>query len=186
MTSQGVPMILMGDEVGRTQGGNNNTYCHDNELNWLDWNLTSKNADLLRYFQHIIAFRRAHPILRNRYHLSGRDYVGSGYPDISWHGTEPWTVDLTEESHALAFMLDGNHARGGTMQDDFIYVAMNTYWDALWFKPPALPEGKQWHLAVNTSMPSPQDIWPLGSEPVLGDQDALLVANRSVIILVGR
>jgi glycogen operon protein len=185
MTSQGVPMILMGDEVGRTQCGNNNTYCHDNELNWLDWTLVNSNAALFRFFQHIIAFRRAHPMLRNRYHLSERDYVGSGYPDISWHGTEAWNADWSKSSRALAFMLCGKHARGGTAQDDYIYVAMNTYWDALWFKPPQLPEGKQWHLAVNTSMPSPQDIWPLGSEPVLQDQNAILVANRSVMILIG-
>ncbi len=69
MVSQGVPMILMGDEVGRTQQGNNNTYCQDNELNWLDWTLLESNADLFRFFKHVIAFRHAHPVLRNRWHL---------------------------------------------------------------------------------------------------------------------
>jgi len=186
MTSQGIPMILMGDEVGRTQCGNNNTYCHDNELSWFDWELVNKNANLLRFFQNIIAFRLAHPVLRNRYHLSERDYVGSGYADITWHGTEAWHADWSAGSHALAFMLCGKHARGGTVHDDYIYVAMNTHWDALWFKPPQLPFGMQWRCAVNTGMPSPQDSWPVGSEPVLQDQRSILLGNRSVAILVGR
>jgi glycogen operon protein len=186
MTSQGIPMILMGDEVGHSQLGNNNMYCHDTETNWFDWRLTEKNADLLRFFQHIIAFRRAHPVLRNRYHLSQSDYVGSGYPDISWHGTQAWMADWSASSTALAFMLCGKHARGGQVQDDYIYVAMNTYSDALWFNIPQLPAGMQWHLSVNTSMPSPQDIWALGDEPVLEEQQNILLGNHSVVILVGR
>ncbi|MEP7284715.1 MAG: glycogen debranching protein GlgX [Chloroflexota bacterium] len=186
MVSQGVPMILMGDEAGRTQWGNNNTYCHDNELGWFDWTLVEKNADLVQFFQHIINFRRSHPVLRNRFHLSQRDYVGSGYPDISWHGTEAGQPDWSEAARALAFMLCGKHARGGKVHDDYIYVAMNSYWDALWFHPPQLPSGMKWHIAVNTMMTSGQDIYPVGSEPVLEVQDAIMLGNRSTVILVGR
>jgi glycogen operon protein len=161
-------------------------YCHDTEQSWLDWSLTEKNADLLRFFQHIIAFRHAHPVLRNRYHLSQRDYVGSGYADISWHGTQAWDPDWSETSSALAYMFCGKHARGGKTQDNHIYVAINTHWDALWFNIPQLPDGMQWHLSVNTGMPSPQDIWPVGEEPALTDQQNMLLGNRSVVILVGR
>ena len=89
MVSQGVPMILMGDEMGRTQGGNNNTYCLDNELNWLDWRLLETNHGLFRFFKNMIAFRRAHPVLRSKSHFRNQDYVGSGYADITWHGTGP-------------------------------------------------------------------------------------------------
>ena len=151
MVSQGVPMILMGDEIGRTKQGNNNTYCHDNELNWLDWNLLEENMDLFNFFKHCIAFRKAHPVLRNRWHFSERDYVGSGYPDISWHGE--WAVERRigpSDSRTLAFMLDGKHARGGTEEDDMIYVAMNMHWDAHWFGLPGLPEGQKWHVFANT------------------------------------
>ncbi len=187
MTSFGVPMILMGDEVGRTQEGNNNTYCHDNEMNWLDWTLAEKNADLLRFFQNMIAFRRAHPVLRSRTHMRNIDYVGSGYPDISWHGPDAWNVDWSNENnHTLAFLLDGKHAKEGTVHDDTIYVAMNSYWDAVWFHPPQLPFGMRWHVAANTAMPSPQDISPVGEEPVLGDQTSILLGGRSVVVLVGR
>ncbi len=186
MVSQGVPMILMGDEIGRTQQGNNNTYCQDNELNWMDWALLESNADLFRYFKQMIAFRYAHPVLRNRWHLSGRDYVGSGYADITWHGAKAWSADWSDSNRTLAFMLCGKHARGGAVQDNYIYVAMNMHWDAHWFELPGLPEGMQWHVAVNTGAPHPEDIWEVGSEPVLGDQSGLLIGDRSVVVLVGK
>ncbi|MBE2267126.1 MAG: glycogen debranching enzyme, partial [Anaerolinea sp.] len=187
MVSQGVPMILMGDEVGRTQNGNNNTYCQDNLLNWFDWSLVESNADLLKFFQNVIAFRRAHPVLRSRTHFAHSDYTGSGLPDISFHGTEAWKPDWSGgNQHTLAFMLSGDHAKGGTVRDDHIYVAVNTYWDALSFGLPQLPRGARWHVAVNTSMPSGQDIWQPGSEPLLGDQTSVWVGNRSVVVLVGR
>ncbi|MDZ4769609.1 MAG: glycogen debranching protein GlgX [Chloroflexota bacterium] len=185
MVSQGIPMILMGDEVGRTQYGNNNTYCHDNELNWFDWRQTETDADLLRFFQRIVAFRRAHPILRNRYFLSHRDYLGLGAPDISFHGTQPGSPDWSDGSRTLAFMLNGDYARGGSLRDDYIYVAMNMHWDTVGFTPPELPDGLRWHVTANTGVPSPHDIWDPGSEPVLSDRSVLL-GGRSVVILVGR
>lgn len=187
MVSQGIPMILMGDEVGRTQYGNNNTFCHDNELNWMDWTQTEKNYDLLRFFQRIIAFRHQHPILRNRYFLSHSDYLGIGVPDISFHGTQPWQPNWSDgTARTLAFMLNGDYARGGTVRDDTLYVAMNMFWDAVWFTVPELPAGMRWHIAANTGVPSPHDIWDAGSEPLLDDQRGFLLGGRSVIILVGR
>ncbi|MFM7427038.1 MAG: glycogen debranching protein GlgX, partial [Elainella sp.] len=86
MVSQGVPMLLMGDEMGRSQNGNNNTYCHDSELNWLDWNLLRVNAAFFRFVKNCIAFRHRHPVLRNREYFRHEDYLHVGYPDISWHG----------------------------------------------------------------------------------------------------
>jgi glycogen operon protein len=186
LTSQGVPMILMGDEVGRTQQGNNNTYCQDNELNWLDWGLREQHTDLLLFVQHLIAFRHAHPVLRNAYHLSGRDYVGSGYADISWHGTQAWQADWSGTSRVLAFLLCGKHARGGTTTDDYVYVAYNMYWDALPFGLPGLPDGRQWHLVANTGAVEGAASYAPGREPRLEDQQQVLVGGRSVLILVGR
>jgi isoamylase len=186
MVSQGVPMILMGDEVARTKHGNNNTYCHDNALNWFDWSLVEKNADLFHFFKNIIAFRNAHPVLRNRWHFSNRDYMHSGYTDISWHGVQAWHADWSETSRVLAFMLDGKHAKNGSAHDDTIYVALNMYWDALPFELPKLPFGMQWHMAVNTSMPSPLEIFEPGTEPVIGDQTHVLVGGRSITVLVGK
>jgi isoamylase len=186
MVSQGVPMILMGDEVGQSKRGNNNTYCHDNELNWLDWTLLESNADLFRFVQHCIAFRQAHPVLRGSAYFCHADYVGSGYADITWHGTRAWHPDWSGTSRVLAFMLCGKHARQGWDVDDAIYVAMNMYWDALPFEIPALPAGSRWHVFANTSAPPPQDAWKPGDEPLLQDQGLFLVGGRSVVILVGK
>ena len=186
MVSQGVPMILMGDEVGRTQKGNNNTYCHDNELNWLDWTLLETHADLFRFFKHCIAFRKAHPVLRNWSHFQNVDYVGSGYADITWHGTQAWNADWSASSRTLAFMLCGKHAKGGTIKDNFIYVAMNMHWEAHWFEIPGLPEGINWHIFANTGAIPPEDSWEPGTEPVLENQDGLLIGDRSLAILVGK
>jgi isoamylase len=186
LVSQGVPMILMGDEIGRTQHGNNNTYCQDNEMNWLDWSLLEKNAELFRFAKHMLAFRHKHPVLRNRWHLSNRDYVGSGYADISWHGAKAWNADWSGDSRVLAFMLCGKHARGGTVLDNYVYVAMNMHWETHWFDLPGLPDGMRWHVMANTGVPSPTDIWKAGEEPLLEPSNGLVVSDRSVVILLGK
>jgi glycogen operon protein len=186
LMSQGVPMILMGDEIGRSQQGNNNAYCHDSPLAWMDWGLLESNHALFRFVSHCIRFRHRHPVLRNRYHLSNRDYVGSGYADITWHGTQAWNADWSASSRTIAFMLDGKHARGGHAADDTIYVAMNMHWDSHVFELPKLPEGQAWHIFANTGMAPADDVWEPDTEPLLSDQNAMILADRSVCILVGR
>jgi glycogen operon protein len=186
MVSQGVPMILMGDEMGRTKGGNNNTYCHDNHLNWLDWSLLNKNADIFQFAKNCIAFRKAHPVLRNTWHFQNRDYMGSGYADITWHGLEPWNADWSPTSRSLAFMLCGKHAKQGTVEDNYVYVAMNVFWEPLWYSLPQLPPSLKWHVFANTGMPFPEDSWKPGTEEFLEDQSGLLLGERSVVILVGK
>jgi len=185
MVSQGVPMLLMGDEVGRTQNGNNNTYCHDNELSWLDWNLQTKNAEILEFVKHCVAFRRSHPVLRNPNHFRNQDYVGSGYADITWHGTKAWNVDWSDGNRAIAFLLCGKHAKQGTVEDNYIYVAMNMHWQTQWFEIPGLPPSLQWHVFANTGAVFASNYLP-GTEPVLENQSGILVGDRSVVILVGK
>jgi len=186
MVSQGVPMLLMGDEVGRTKRGNNNTYCHDSELTWLNWDLLEQNRDLLRFFKHMIAFRKAHPVLRGREHFSNHDYAGTGYADITWHGTRAWQADWGYGSRAIAFMLSGAHARQTRQPDDDIYVAMNMFWEPLEFELPAPTGIKKWRLAVNTYHKSPKDIHRLGREPRLNNQKCITLGPRTVVVLVGR
>jgi glycogen operon protein len=185
MVSRGVPMLLMGDEMGRSQGGNNNAYCQDTAWNWLDWTLLEANADLYRFVKACIGFRHAHPVLRSRKHPTQQDEAGSGLADTSWHGTQAWRADWTPASRTLAFLLDGPHAPGPA-GDESIYVAMNMYWEALEFELPALADGRAWHVFANTSAPSPDDVWPPDSEPRLADQRRFLVGGRSVVILVRR
>jgi isoamylase len=184
MISQGVPLILMGDEIGRTKQGNNNTYCHDNELNWLNWDLLEENRDLFRFFRACIAFRKAHPVLRRHHHFEQRDVVDSGYPDISWHGLEAWSPNWSAASRTLAVMFCGRHAPD--QSDDYIYVAMNMHWENHRFELPQLPPRRQWHLFANTAQPAPEDIVMPGEERPLSNQRYLQIPSRSVIILTGR
>ena len=172
--------------MGHTQHGNNNAYCHDSELTWLDWTLLKTNAALFRFVKNCIAFRLAHPALRSREFYRNEDYMGSGYPDISWHGVEAWNPDWSDDTHTLAFLLCGKHAKVGAVQDDFIYVAMNMHWEAHGFELPQLPRHMKWHIFANTWMASPDDVWEPGTEPALEEQSWIMVGERSVVILVGR
>lgn len=186
LVSQGTPMILAGDEMGNTQWGNNNAYCQDNEISWLDWRLLDKNQEIFDFTKRMIAFRHAHPVLRNRTHFLNRDYVGSGYADITWHGTKAWYTDWSAENHTLAFMLCGKHAKGGTVEDNTIYVAMNMHWQMHGFELPKLPKGMLWYVFANTDAAPPEDIWDVGAEKELYNQSEFLVGPRSVVILVGK
>jgi isoamylase len=186
MVSQGIPMMLMGDEVARTQNGNNNTYCHDSEINWLDWTLLDTHADFFRFVKTCIAFRNAHPVLRNREYFRNCDYMGSGYADITWHGVKVDKPDWADYCRTLAFMLCGKHAQGGSVRDDYIYVAMNMHWEPHSFELPKLPINHHWYVFANTALIPPQDIWEPGNEPILKDQSRLMTGDRSVVILVGR
>jgi isoamylase len=180
MVSRGVPMLLMGDEFGRTQKGNNNAYCHDDEYGWVDWHLAKTNTDLLRFTREMIRFRRLHPVLRGRRFFEHRDCVGSGLPDISFHGTQAGFPDFSGTSRCIAFRLCGAHA---SSPDDTIYVAMNMYWEALPFEVPTAGDQRIWRVAVNTSMPAPHDIACSGDAPVLGHQREIIVGPRSTVVL---
>ena len=186
LVSQGTPMILAGDEMANTQWGNNNAYCQDNEISWIDWSLLEKNRELFNFFKRMIAFRRGHAVLRSRTHFRNKDYMGSGFADITWHGTKAWYADWSEQNNTLAFMLCGRHAKEGHVDDNSVYVAMNMHWEMRGFELPQLPDYMQWHVFVNTDAMPPQDAWDLGKEPVLENQREFLVGPRSVVVLVGK
>ena len=192
MVSQGIPMLLSGDEMGNSQQGNNNAYCQDNDIAWLDWNNLERNADIFHYFKQMIQFRRRHKVLRYEDHLSHSDYRHLGYPDFSWHGVKAWQPDSGHNNLTAAFMLNGQYAitvSEGSPEgspDDFIYVAMNMHWEMHGFELPQLPQGMAWHIFANTSMEAPEDIFTPGEEPVIENQQEVLVGPRSIIILVGK
>lgn len=180
-------MLLMGDEMGRTQRGNNNTYCHDNELNWLDWSLLKKNEDIFTFCKYCIQFRHQHPVLRSANHFTHHDVVGSGYPDISFHGTRAWQPDWAEYVLTLAFMLDGAHATvNGHPPDDTIYMAFNMHWESHIFQLPQLPANKNWHVFINTSPGAQNIIHPPGLELPITPQEQIWVGERSIVVLVGK
>ncbi len=173
MLSQGVPMFVMGDEVRRSQGGNNNAWCQDNEVSWFDWSLPEQRPDMLRFWSRLISFRRAHDALRRDRFFDGSTSA-RGLPDISWHGTElgqPGWHD--KEGRALAWTIAGDDDSAD------IHIMANMFWEPLDF---ALPEvsGYRWNRLLDTARPSPDDI-PDTPQQVKGDR--LTVAGRSIIVL---
>nr|PZN55864.1 MAG: glycogen debranching enzyme GlgX [Chloroflexota bacterium] len=186
MMSQGVPMVLMGDEVGRSQQGNNNTYCQDNELNWLDWTLREKNETLFTFFKRLVAFRHRHPVLRNGHFLRGEDYKEAGAADITWHGKKPNKLDTSDKSRLIAFMLSGKHAKGGLAEDNDLYVAFNMHWEEEQLTLPKPPSRKKWHVFLNTSPGAPQIICEVDQEPLIEDQKHFMIGPRSSIVLVAK
>ena len=176
--SQGVPMITMGDEVRRTQGGNNNAYCQDNEISWLDWDRAKQHDDIYRFFKEMTAFRKRHPVLHRQRFFTGA--VNDRHlADVSWHGcalNEPGWDDPA--ARALAFTL------GGFDADADLHVMMNMYWEPLDFQLPDVP-GRTWHRAVDTARPAPSDIAPPGKEARCTDP-AYRVDGRSVVVLISK
>ncbi|WP_407779908.1 glycogen debranching protein [Actinophytocola sp.] len=187
LTSHGIPMLLAGDEMARTQRGNNNAYCHDGELSWVDWSLADSNADLVRFTRDVIAFRRAHPCLRRRRHPTGHTHDRM-FPDVSWHGVHAWTPDWSPHSRLFACMLcEGDDAGGGDGRveaDDCVYVAANGHWEAHRLELPELPAGWLWRRFADTSAPPQEDSCRPGEETALADQAAVRVGPRSVVVLV--
>jgi len=186
LTSQGVPMIYMGDECGRSQHGNNNAYCHDEDWNWLNWDIDPDGQELFRFTKALIAFRKANPALRQPDFLTGRDQVGSGYPDISWHGILPWRPDWTASSRSLAFMLCGRHGEAVGGPPHFFYTGFNMYYKPLTFALPVLPRGLSWHRFVDTSFATPEDIRDPDDITPMDNQKQYTLKEWSGIVLVGK
>jgi isoamylase len=178
LTSHGVPMLLAGDEFGRTQHGNNNAYCQDGPDFWLDWDTAPWQRDLLRFVTLAIAFRKAHPALRRRWHPDGRNH-GDLFPNVSWHGVRAWTPDWSAHSRLLVAML---YARDGDT-DDCVYVAANSYWEPQRLELPELPAGLTWRRFADTNARPPDEVCAPGTEPVLADQGSVRIGPRSVVVL---
>jgi glycogen operon protein len=164
LLSHGVPMILAGDEFGNSQNGNNNTYCQDNELSWLDWGDLEKNKDIFEYVSALIALRKSHDCLRSQ--DSSHGGTSNGYPRVSFHGVNPWSADYSGNMFGVMFCGD----------NDFVYIGINMHWEGQGFGLPLLPPGFQWSLYL-ASEPSPQ------AGAVFHNDGGIYIAPRSVVIL---
>ena len=174
LLSRGVPMLLAGDEVRRTQGGNNNPYNQNNATSWFDWTLTRTNEQMLRFVQRLIAFRRAHPALWQPTFYTG--VIGDrGIADIAWHGTRLDSPGFGDgDARALACTIAGIKGSAN------LHVMMNMFWEPLTFE---LPAGT-WRIAVDTFASSPRDIPEAGQ--ATGDiRDRWRVEGRSIVVLAG-
>ena len=170
LLSFGVPMILMGDEICRTKGGNNNTYCQDNEVNWLDWEFTQKNSEMLRFFTKLIQFRRELPKRKNRF-LTLSEILEPA--KISWHGVKLGEPDWSESSRSVAFTIES--------PAKWYHLIFNAYWEPLEFKIPDLPATMgEWKRIIDTSLDSPHDIDLHGTS---FDKASYQVAARSSVLI---
>jgi isoamylase len=180
LLSQGVPMILSGDEVLRTQNGNNNAWCQDNEISWFDWGLVEKNNDMLHFMKELIALRRRHPNLNRREFLTGEEVDGRALPDIAWHGYrlgEPLWFD--SGAQYLAYTLAGSIDR-----EEDLHIVLNMSERTVEAFLPEIP-GRTWHLALDTSRADNEDIVPRDRQKVF-EEKSYPINRRTVAVFEAR
>jgi len=184
--SSGTPMILGGDEFLRTQRGNNNAYCQDNEIAWFDWGEAERNAETVAFFRKAIAFTRKHTILQRRKFFTGTDRDGNAVPDIQWFGEDlsPPRWD-DPDARLLCYLLDGNE-EPSEAGDYFLFVILNSDYREREVRVPRLPGGKRWRRAVDTSLAAGEDFAEDGDGPVPDPDDRYLVHPRTVVVLLGK
>ncbi|MET8948068.1 glycogen debranching protein GlgX [Streptomyces sp. NPDC004542] len=164
LLSQGIPMLCHGDELGRTQRGNNNAYCQDGELSWIDWRLTEEQRTLTDFTRHVIALRAAHPVLRRRRFFRGERAARSGQPlpDLVW--LRPDAREMTErdwqrpDAHSVGVFLNGDaiaerDERGRPVVDDSFLLLLNAYWEPVDFRLPGQAYGERWVTLIDTADP---------------------------------
>ncbi len=185
MLSQGVPMLLAGDECRRTQRGNNNAYCQDNEVSWFDWDLLKKNRELVRFTRALIRFRRSQPTLRRRTYLSGQTNGSTKRPDVKWYNAKGETADWHNNGMTLTCLLgppppeeDPKSAGRDLM------IMMNAKTKPREFAIPDAAKSEGWHLFINTAGEPPNDIFPTIAGPAPPKSGRLIVAPRTLVCYV--
>jgi isoamylase len=191
LLSQGVPMVLHGDEMGRTQRGNNNVYCQDNELSWVEWGPDEAKAQLLAFAQRMVALRRDHPVFRRRRFFKGAASEGgmSEVGDVAWFtpsGTQMQQGDWQDgNARSVALFLNGERIqepdkRGQTILDDSFLVIFNAHYEDLDFTLPPAEYGTWWSVLVDTA---DDGTWSADSGDTFGPGDVVVVSARSTIVL---
>lgn len=177
MCSRGTPMFLAGDEFGNTQFGNNNAYCQDNEISWLDWTLLEKNRALYAFFRYMIHFRKKHPILRRR-----TDPAESRFPETSLHALTPWDANYQYDTRVIGITFAGRNEENTA--DDIIHIIMNAHWESHQVCLPDLPEGMYWHVAANTFNGPGSDCIEEIQDMSCSRSGIIWIQPRSVLILI--
>ncbi|MBR2528472.1 MAG: Type II secretory pathway, pullulanase PulA and related glycosidase [Blautia sp.] len=184
LLSQEVPMIYGGDEFGNSQKGNNNAYCQDNPIGWIDWSGLKRNASLVSFVKKLITFRREHPVLHMGMQLENRQYQYKGIPLLSFHGEKAWYSNSENSSRMLGIMYAGacvKKADGSS--DDTIYIALNFHWEKKEFALPKLDENLVWRKVIDTSEPDTDGFCESSS---LTYERTVTVAGRSITVLIGK
>ncbi len=181
--SLGIPMMLAGDELRRSQKGNNNSYCQDNEISWINWSLTEKNIEIYEFTRQMIEFRKNHPILRSMRFYSGEKKKGFTTEDILWMTPENKKPDWSDEDLCIAALINGAYAEElFLLPDSDFYMMFNPSGTGRKFRIPETPSGRKWKVSINTNGISGEDIFLQGKEPLLSGNEAE-AAPHSLIIL---
>jgi len=176
--------MLGGDEFARSQRGNNNAYCQDNEIGWFDWTLASRNSDLVEFFRKAIAFTRRFPALQRRKFLLGKDLDADGVPDLTWFapdGGEPRWQD--ETARTLCYQLDSRDD-GARLDVDRLFFILNAHFESQWVKLPPLGPSRCWYRAIDTSLPSGADFADPGKEIPIDPPDHYIANPRTTVVLL--
>ena len=179
LLAQGTPMLLAGDEFGNSQQGNNNPYCHDSELTWVDWSREKSGRELTEFVRALIRFRKEHRILHPEKELTGTDTLSCGYPDFSCHGSRAWYGAFEYQNRHVGLMYCGKYADSG----EFIYVAYNFHWEPRMLALPNLPEGQGWSVKLDTAAEG-EEAGAGPAVPGFVEGRAMEVPGRSVRVLV--
>jgi isoamylase len=184
--SSGTPMILGGDEFARTQQGNNNAYCQDNEINWFDWTAMERNRDLVEFFRKTIALTRRFPILQRRKFFLGKDLDDDGVPDLSWYAPDLGSPHWQDgNSRTVCVQLDASED-GSDVGADRLFFIYNGNYESQWVKLPQLPTGEGWYRAIDTSLASGEDFLEAGQEVEIDPEDHYIVNPRSTVVLLAQ
>ena len=185
--AQGVPMILAGDEFRRSQQGNNNAYCQDNEISWVNWENLDKYQGLVRYMQKMIQLRKDHPVFRRMTFFRGGDVINGMMPDIMWYDIDGKIPDWKKMNRFLSGRLEGScNDRGTGVSDSDFYVAGNMDIHDVTVILPLLPADRRWVRVADTSVEPPFDILDPGNEEVLSSQSRYVLLAGSAVILMSR
>lgn len=187
MLSQGTPLLLAGDEFGNSKLGNNNTYCQDNDLSWLNWNQRKTNQDILEFVRYAIAFRKKHPVFHMEKEPKVVDYKACGCPDMSYHGENAWCPEFENFRRQMGILYCGEYAKKEDgSADDYFFVIYNMHWEPHDFALPNLPKTRKWRMAINTADAAVNGIYQEGEEPILEDQMQCSVTPRTILVLIGK
>lgn len=185
--SQGTPLLLAGDEFGNSQGGNNNAYCQDNEISWLNWRNLAANREQFEFVKQVIAFRKQHGLFHMDREPRIMDYKACGRPDMSYHGENVWRPEFENFRRQLGVLYWGPYGKKADgSEDDTFYVAFNMHWEPHIFGLPRLSKGQTWHTVFDTSKEEVNGYYIEGTEPELENQDQAELPPRSILVLCGR
>lgn len=187
LLAQGTPMMLAGDEIRRSQGGNNNAYCQDNNISWVNWENYETYKEIFDFTRKAISMRLSHPVFRREDFFEGKSHSATSSPDISWFDSDGKPVDWEKNNHFLAFKLSGNKAetKNSTDDNDF-FIMFNSGTRDITVKIPTLQKNKKWFRVIDTSFPAPNDFMDLGKEELLDVQKTYVLPSRTIAVLLSR